>query len=254
MRRLVAQVGILAGLLALSGAAAFRVDAQAGEPRIWQGVYSEAQAARGKEVFTANCVRCHAQDLAGVTGPALKGDRFYQTFGSEPIDRLFLKVRDTMPPNYGDTVTDQNKLDAVTYILQYNGFPSGPDELKMASEDLATAQILRKGERAVVQNFSLVSAVGCLTRGEGSTWLLTRSAEPVSTREDTASPEALAAAATRPLGTRTFRLLSAVPFKPEQHLGRRIEARGLIYNDEASARLTVTSLQVAAETCGQAGN
>jgi S-disulfanyl-L-cysteine oxidoreductase SoxD len=251
IRRQVVRVGILAGgLLTLSGAAALQVDAQTGEPRIWQGVYTDEQAARGKEVFTANCVRCHAQDLAGVTGPALKGDRFYQTFGSEPIDRLFLKVRDTMPPNYGDTVTDQNKLDAVTYILQYNGFPSGPGELKMASEDLATAQILRKGERAVVQNFSLVSAVGCLARGDNNTWLLTRTADPVSTRDDTSTPQALATAATRPLGTRTFRLLSAVPFKPEAHVGHRMEARGLIYNDDASARLTVISLQVAAETCG----
>jgi S-disulfanyl-L-cysteine oxidoreductase SoxD len=251
MKKQVARVEILAlGLLVVAGATTWRVDAQSAEPRIWQGVFSEAQAARGKEVFTANCVRCHAQDLAGVTAPALKGDRFFQTFGSEPLDRLFLKVRDTMPPTYGDTVTDQNKLDAVTYILQYNGFPSGPSELRMASEDLATAQILRKGERAVVQNFSLVSAVGCLAKGEGNTWLLTRSADPVSTREDVASPEALAAAAARPLGTKTVRLLSAVPFKPEEHVGRRIEARGLIYNDEASARLTVTSLQVAAQTCG----
>ena len=75
------------------------------EPRIWQGVYSEAQAARGKEVFSSTCIRCHGPDLNGVTGPALKGDRFFQTFGSEPIDRLYLKVRDTMPLNYGDTVT-----------------------------------------------------------------------------------------------------------------------------------------------------
>ena len=62
-----------------------------------------------------------------------------------------------MPLNYGDTVTEQNKLDAVTYILQSNGFPSGANDLKLASEDLATAQILRKGEQAVIQNFSLVA-------------------------------------------------------------------------------------------------
>ena len=226
-----------------------RVGAQSAEPRIWQGVFSEAQAARGKEVFTSTCIRCHGPDLSGVTGPALKGDRFFQSFGSEPIDRLYLKVRDTMPLNYGDTVTEQNKLDAVTYILQSNGFPSGPTELKIASEDLATAQILRKGEQAVIQNFSLVAAVGCLAKGDGNTWVLTKTTDPVSTRDDTSTPQTLATAATRPLGDKTVRLLNSVPFKPESHVGHRMEARGLIYNDAGSSRLTVTSLQVASETC-----
>ena len=77
-------IGLVA-LGALTATSAMRVGAQAPEPRIWQGVYSEAQAARGKEVFTSTCIRCHGPDLAGVTGPALKGDRFYQTFGSEPM-------------------------------------------------------------------------------------------------------------------------------------------------------------------------
>lgn len=236
-------------LCVLAGASAMRVTAQAPEPRIWQGVYTEAQAARGKEVFTSTCIRCHGPDLNGVTGPALKGDRFFQTFGSEPIDRLYLKIRDTMPLNYGDTVTDSNKLDAVTYILQANGFPSGTAELKMASEELATALILRKGQQAVVQNFSLVAAVGCLAKGDGNTWLLTRSTDPVTTRDDTSTPQMLATAAARPLGDKTVRLLNSVPFKPEQHLGHRMEARGLIYNDAGTARLNVTSLQLASETC-----
>jgi mono/diheme cytochrome c family protein len=247
-QQLRAAIGLIA-LGALAGAGSMRVDAQSAEPRIWQGVFSDAQAARGKEVFAANCVRCHAQDLTGVTAPALKGDRFFQTFGSEPLDRLYLKIRDTMPPNYGDTVTDQQKLDAATYILQSNGFPSGPGELRLASEDLATAQILRKGERAVVQNFSLVSAVGCLAKGDGNTWLLTKSTDPASTRDDTSSPQTLSTAATRPLGDKTVRLLNSAPFKPEAHVGQRMEARGLIYTDAGTTRLTVTSLQAAAESC-----
>jgi len=227
-----------------------RLGAQSTEPRIWQGVYSDAQAARGRDGFNASCLRCHAADLSGTTAPALKGDRFQTTFGNEPIDRLFLKIRDTMPPNFGTSLDDQAKLDVVTYILQTNGYPAGPGELKLASEDLATAQILKKGEQAVVQNFSLVQAVGCLARGADDTWMLTRSTDPISTREDSPTPQALATAATRPLGTRTFRLLSAVPFKPEAHIGHKMEARGLVHADGTSARLSVTSLQMAAEACG----
>ena len=246
MRRVA--LGLFA-LGALAGVSSMRAGAQSAEPRIWQGVYTDAQAARGKEQFTTVCLRCHGPDLTGVTAPALKGDRFHQTFGREPIDRLFLKVRDTMPPNFGSTIDDQTKLDIIAYILQSNGFPSGAGELKLASEDLATALILRKDEQPIIRNFSLVSAVGCLAKGDGNTWLLTKSTDPVSTRDDSSTPQTLATAATRPLGDKTFRLLSAVPFKPDQHVGHRMEARGLIYSDAGDSRLTVTSLQVASETC-----
>lgn len=224
--------------------------AQTGEPRIWQGVYSEAQATRGRDHFNNVCIRCHGPELGGSTeAPALKGDRFYTTFEQEPIDRLFLKARDTMPPNFGVNVDEQGKLDIVAYILKMNGYPSGPGELKLRSEELATALILKKGEQARVQNFALVQTVGCLAQGAGDTWMLTRTTEPISTREDTATAQGLQASATRALGTRTFRLLNSAPFKPASHVGRKVDVRGLIYVDGNDAKLTVTSLQVAAASC-----
>ncbi len=124
-------------------------------PRIWQGVYTTAQAERGKAVFNTTCLRCHGEDLAGNTAPALKGDRFQSSWGGDVIESLFTKVRDTMPPNFGTILDDQVKLDIVTYILQTNGFPSGSTELAVGSADLATTSILKKGEQAGVQNFSL---------------------------------------------------------------------------------------------------
>lgn len=240
-----AALTVLASILVVG-----RLGAQSPEPRIWQGVYSDAQATRGREVFNTACLRCHGADLAGNTAPALKGDRFYTTFGNEPIDRLFLKIRDTMPPSFSTTLDDQAKLDVVTYILQTNGYPAGAGDLRVATEDLATAQILKKGEQAIVQNFSLVQAVGCLARGADNGWMLTRSTDPVSTREEAATPQALASAANRALGTRSFRLLSVVPFQPEAHIGHKMEARGLVHTDGATGRLSVTSLQMAAESCG----
>jgi cytochrome c5 len=217
------------------------------EPRIWQGVYSAAQAERGKASFTSSCLRCHGDKLQGNTAPALSGDRFFTTWGSEPIASLFAKIRDTMPPNFGTSIDDQVKLDIVTYILQTNGFPSGPGELTQTGGDLASAQILKKGEQALVQNFSLVQTVGCLARGPDNTWVLTRTADPLVTRDDVPSPQSLASAASRPLGARTFRLLSSKPFDPESHQGHKMEARGLIYNEPGDERLTLTSLRMAGD-------
>ena len=243
---------LAASALAAAGVAlvtAPRLSAQGAEGRIWQGVFSTAQADRGKETFTTACLRCHGADLAGVTAPALKGDRFFMSWGGEPIDRLFLKIRDTMPPNFGTVLDDQSKLDVVAYILQANGYPAGTGALAVGGADLASAQILKKGQQAAVQNFSLVQTVGCLARTDGDRWMLTRTAEPISTREDAPSPQGLQAAANRPLGARTFLLLSAVPFNPASHVGQKMEARGLIYNDPADSRLTLTSLQATGASC-----
>jgi S-disulfanyl-L-cysteine oxidoreductase SoxD len=219
--------------------------AQNTEPRIWQGVYTTAQAERGKASFNSSCLRCHGDKLQGNTAPALSGDRFFTTWGGEPIASLFAKIRDTMPPNFGTSIDDQTKLDVVAYILQTNGYPTGAGELTQNGSDLASAQILKKGEQAIVQNFSLVQTVGCLARGPDNTWVLTRTSDPLVTRDDVPSPQSLTSAASRPLGRRTFRLLSAKPFSPETHQGHKMEARGLIYSEPGDERLTLTSLKMA---------
>jgi len=218
-------------------------------PRIWQGVYTTDQADRGKAIFDTTCLRCHGEDLAGNTAPALKGDRFQTSWGGDVVESLFTKVRDTMPPNFGTILDDQVKLDIVTYILQVNGFPSGNSALLVGSADLATTQILKKGEQAAVQNFSLVQTVGCLATGPNNTWMLTKTAEPLTTRDDVPSERGLASAASRPLGTKTFRLISISQFKPQSYAGQKMEARGLIYNEPGDERINLTSLKPTGGGC-----
>lgn len=240
---------VVAWAAAITWATPGSLRAQEASSRIWQGVYSDAQAARGKDAYVSVCLRCHAPDLTGVTAPALKGDRFMQSFGGEPIDRLFLKVRDTMPPSFGTVIDDRTKLDIVSYILQNNGFPSGAADLTLSGADLASAQILRQGEQALVQDFSLVQSVGCLSRNEAGAWVLRDAADPVVTKDDVAPAASLDRLASQPLGRRTFRLLSAVPFEPQRHEGQKVDVRGLIYNDARDPRLTLTSLARVAGSC-----
>ena len=219
-------------------------------PRIWQGVYTAPQAERGKTVFESACIRCHGSDLAGTTAPALKGERFESSWGGQVVETLFTKIRDTMPPNFGTILDDQAKLDIVAYILQTNGFPAGKSELVVGSSDLAAAQILKKGEQASVQNFSMVQTVGCLTSGPNNTWTLTSTSEPLPTRGDASADTGLAAALARPLGTKTFRLISIAQFQPESHKGQKVEARGLIYNEPGDERINLTSLRPTGTSCG----
>ena len=46
-----------------------------------------------------------------------------------------------------------------------------------------------------------------------------------------------------------FLLLSVVPFSPASHVGQKMEARGLVYNDADSSRLTLTSLKPTGASC-----
>jgi hypothetical protein len=60
----------------------------------------------------------------------------------------------------------------------------------------------------------------------------------------------LRTAQNKALGSQTFQLVSVVPFKPEGHKGQKMEARGLIYRDQADARINLTSLQMVGASCG----
>lgn len=223
------------------------VAAQAPPSDIWQGVYSTAQAERGRAVYLSACLRCHGPDLAGTTAPALRGERFFETWGGDSIGRLFEKIRDTMPPNFSTTLDDGAKLDIVAFILQGNGFPAGA-ELSLGRPALASVRILRKGEQPRVENFALVHSVGCLVR-DGREWVLRDASDPAATTADRPGADDLTAAATTPLGTQRFVLLSAAPFNPVASEGRKVEARGLVYQEGSESLLTVTSVVRVGE-CG----
>jgi quinoprotein glucose dehydrogenase len=217
--------------------------AQTTDGKIWSGAYTTVQAIRGKVNFTGSCERCHGATLAGGTGPSLTGTRFMSSWENESVYELFIKIRDTMPPNFGTALTDEAKLDVVAYLLQANGFPAGSTELKIEPDELETIQIVRKGQGNVLPNFSLVQVVGCLTPSAENTWTLTRTSEPAITRDQPSTAEELKAAQERPLGSLNFRLVSVTAFKPDSHRGSKVEARGLIYRDAGDNRINLTSLQ-----------
>jgi mono/diheme cytochrome c family protein len=217
----------------------------------WDGVFTTAQAERGKTNFlSGRCGGCHQLDLSGERGPALKGDDFLAHWENGSLSSLFDKIKETMPPNGANEVTDDAKADIVAYLLQSNGFPAGKAELRAEAETLGIIDIVRKGQTTTIPNFSLVQVVGCLTQGANNAWALTSTSDPVLTREEEATAAALKAAETKSLGAQTFNLVSVVPFKPEGHKGHKMEARGLLYRDQSDSRLNLTSLQMLGTACG----
>jgi cytochrome c5 len=72
------------GRTIVSAAAVTVVAFAAAERTIWDGIYSNAQAQRGKETYETFCASCHMDDLSGggrfdcVEAPALKGEEFME--------------------------------------------------------------------------------------------------------------------------------------------------------------------------------
>ncbi len=222
------------------------------EPRgVWDGIFTAAQADRGKPA-AARCQGCHGPDLTGTDrAPALKGAGFLADWEDGSVNRLFLKVRDTMPPGNTDSLTPETKLDVIAFLLRENGFPAGANELTLNADLLDSLQIVKKGGERGVPNFALVQVVGCLSR-ESTQWVLTRAGEPVVTRDSTPGAAALKSAESRPLGRQTFGLVSVDAATRTGALdGRKVEARGLLYRDGSYADLNLTSLKAVGSDCTQ---
>jgi mono/diheme cytochrome c family protein len=221
---------------------------------IWDGVFTSAQASRGKAALSQNgCNGCHGAELAGDRGPSLKGERFFTAWENGSVSKLFTKIRDTMPPLNAEQVSQATKADIIAYLLEVNGFPAGSSELPADSAALDIVQIVRKGaENAAVPNFSLVQVVGCLEPAGNGRWALTGTTDPVPTKETSPNPAALKAAESAPLGTGRFDLVSISPrHQVASHRGQKMEARGLLYRDTSYAEINLTSLSMVAPNCGK---
>jgi len=96
----------------------------------------------------------------------------------------------------------------------------------------------------------LVEAVGCLSQ-TGANWVLTNASEPAPSTTSFTTPEAVKAAAEKPLGTEQIHLLGTAPFSPEGHKGHKMVVRGLLIKSGSETRINLTSFQMVAETCAK---
>ena len=142
----VAAVCSVAGVLALTG---YAQQART----VAQGVYSAAQAARGKDLYTANCALCHGPELKGAVGPMLTGDGFTSAWAGRPLSDLIDKISKTMPPQAQGSTTRAQALDLAAFILQSAKFNPGQAELSEAS----LGAIAFPGNRAVAATSGAVS-------------------------------------------------------------------------------------------------
>ena len=118
---------------ALVGAFSSAGDARQMRP-LTAGVYSAAQAARGLQLYTAQCVDCHGAALEGTIGPPMVGADFLANYSALPLTALVDKIQKTMPFNLPGSLSRPQSIDLAAYILQVGKFAAG-------SADVADAQL-----------------------------------------------------------------------------------------------------------------
>ena len=102
---------------------------------VWDGVYTEGQAERGRIAYTEACSGCHAADLRGDnTSPSLVGMSFTFLWGGATLGALFERVQEMMPPDRPGSLAAETYRDILAFVLSSNSYPQGNKEL--GSDDL----------------------------------------------------------------------------------------------------------------------
>jgi polar amino acid transport system substrate-binding protein len=98
-------------------------------------LYSEAQAARGRDLYGEHCASCHGMKLEGRNSISLSGATFQARWadGRHSVGDLFYIVRTLMPFGQPGSLSRQEYLDIIAFLLMMNGYPAGAQALPMDS-------------------------------------------------------------------------------------------------------------------------
>lgn len=99
------------------------------------GVYTAAQATRGEESYFSLCVSCHPP------GTMHSEPTFSTRWAGRPLSDLYDVIKNTMPKNDPGTLTPEESVQLVAYLLKMNGLPMGKIELSTEPEALKKIRI-----------------------------------------------------------------------------------------------------------------
>ena len=124
------------------------LEAERDSASVWDGVFTEAQAERGRTAYPGACALCHGRRLNGAPDdpdmaatPALARARFLRTWDGKSLATLFEYTRATMPQDNPGSLTDEEYVDLIAYMLSVGGMPTGEADLRPDPEDLARVAI-----------------------------------------------------------------------------------------------------------------
>lgn len=210
----------------------------AAQPRTaWDGVYTEAQAARGMAAFGQSCGGCHTLGTEGRS--PLVGDKFWKSFSQKTAADLFDYISKNMPNGSPGSLAKSAYEDIAAQLLKSNGFPAGAAELH--AEAVSNVQIIPKDGRTELPANALARVVGCLAK-DGSDWVVTQATTPVRAESPSTGDD------TRPLGSGSMTLKFVIT-KLDPMVGSRIAVTGLLMGAGGADGINVTNVARIAAKC-----
>ena len=97
---------------------------------VWDGVYTQEQANRGKALYSSECASCHGAELTGgEMAPGLAGGEFISGWDGLTVGDLFERIRISMPQNAPGSLSGQQNADILAFVFSVNKFPTGSTDL-----------------------------------------------------------------------------------------------------------------------------
>lgn len=206
---------------------------------VWDGVYTDAQAARGTAAFGQTCTNCHT--LAPTGNRPLTGAKFWEGWTQRTVGDLLTFVKTNMPNGNGGILSAATYQDLVAMILKSNEFPAGTVDL--APETIANVAIIPKDGPGQLPAGTLARMVGCLVRN-GRDWTITNATAPVRADKPGVNP----ADATVALGGGTT-ALKFVLSRLDAFAGHRMSVSGLLIGVGGVDGINVAEVKSVAPTC-----
>ena len=123
-----------AGLLVVTAVA---TSAQAPSKTTNDGVYTTAQADRGKKTFNEKCSGCHEPSR-------FSGDSFHEAWDGKPLKEIWDIASGTMPEDNPGSLKQQEYADIIAYFLSLNAYKTGDAELQPGGVPMAAIKIEKK--------------------------------------------------------------------------------------------------------------
>ena len=114
-------------------AKAAAVDAPKG-PSTLDGLYTDEQASRGKDLYFNSCRSCH-------TPASHTGATFNQWWRGKHLSDLFAFVSTRMPKNDPGSLAPEDVADVMAYLLKMNALPVGKNEIYPDADSLKKFRI-----------------------------------------------------------------------------------------------------------------
>lgn len=108
--------------------------------------FTSSQMAQGEKQFTQSCAPCHGERLEGGAGPALTGPTF-ETLSKKvgaDVGDIFTYMTTNMPLNNPATLSHDQYVSIMAYILSKNGYKPSAKALTFSVAESSKAPIIKK--------------------------------------------------------------------------------------------------------------